>query len=212
MEDDIDKLLRKIKAIVIKYKVIVICMVILISIITIYRYIKNDNDIINISNVYKDKETNKEEEEIDNEKDKKKIVVHIDGQVINKGVYTIDSEYRLNDLVNLAGGLTNEADISKINLAKKLTDGEKIYIYAIGESVKTNQESENLNSEASGKININTASKNELKTLPGIGDATADKIIQYRDNNGEFVDIQDIQKVNGIGESKYKNIEDLICI
>lgn len=213
MEDDIDKLLRKIKESIKKYKIIFFCLIGLISVITIYRYIKNDQDIINISNTYK-KETssinnyeNKEEKKL-----QEKIVIHIDGQVVNKGVYTIDSNYRLNDLINLAGGLTEIADKSKINLAKKLTDGEKIYIYAIGEEIVENESKQDNNSFNNGKVNINTAEKDKLLTLPGIGDSTADKIIKYRDENGKFEKIEDIKNINGIGEAKFKNIEQLICI
>lgn len=210
MEDDIDKLLRNIKVFVIKYKTIVIIIVIFICIIGIYKYIKNDQDIINISKVYTDEKVDDNKSDIEQ---KNKIVVHIDGEVKNKGVYTIDSESRLNDLVNLAGGLTELADISKINLAKKISDGEKIYIYAIGEEISIKKEDEiNIYNDGNSKININTANKEELKKLPGVGDSTADKIINYRNKNGFFEQIEDIQNVSGIGESKFENIEELICI
>lgn len=207
MEDDIDILLKRIKETVKKYKLIVICVVALISAISMYKYIKNDEDIINISNTYKDENnTNK----INNTKEQKKIVVHIAGQVVNTGVYTINSESRLNDLVILAGGLTEKADSNKINLAKKLSDGEKIYISAIGEISQIHDETEQYDSN--GKVNINTANKNELKNLTGIGDSTAEKIIKYREEKGDFKNIEEIQNINGIGEAKFNNIKDLICI
>ena len=210
MENDVDRILKKIKEIIKKYKPIIICLIILTIIITIYKYIKNDKDIINISNTYKEANTDIEEKNTSKYDNNEKIVVHIDGQVVNKGVYTIENSYRLNDLVNLAGGLTQQADITRINLAKKLNDGEKIYIYAVGEEKKVNEESDGEEEDSNEKVNINTANKNKLKTLPGIGDATADKIISYREKNGKFKSIEEIQKVNGIGSSKFNNIKDLI--
>lgn len=211
MEDNVDKILKKIKAVINKYKVIFICVVILTSIIVIYKYIKNDQDIINISNVYKEDSNGIQQKDNNKYENKTKIIVHIDGQVINKGVYTIESDSRLNDLIALAGGLTEQADVSKINLAKKLNDGEKIYIYATGEEIIT-QENNYEDEENNEKININTANKNQLKTLPGIGDSIAEKIISYREKKGKFESIEDIQKVNGIGSSKFNSIKDLISI
>lgn len=145
----------------------------------------------------------------------KKIVVHIAGEVVNPGVIELDEGARVIDAVNIAGGLTKYADEKKINLAKRLYDEEKIYIPRIGEDV-SNDEIYNVsihNSQdiSQKKININTATKEELQSLPGIGPALAERIINYREKQ-KFTSIDDIKKVSGIGDKKFEAIKDLIVV
>lgn len=138
-----------------------------------------------------------------------KIAVYITGEVVNPGVYYIDENLRLDDLIKECGGLTSQADLSEINLAEKLNDSDKIEIPKI---IVEQEEDEIIETnENDGLININKASKEELKTLNGIGDTLADNIIEYRKNN-KFNTIDDILEVNGIGESKFENIKEYICV
>lgn len=157
-----------------------------------------------------------------------KIVIYITGAIKNEGVYELEENSRIADIIEEAGGLTEEANISNINLAYVLQDGMKVYIPKKGENVnETNdntnvyapredgvsKNSENIESNRNtDKININTATQKELETLPGIGEATALKIINYRNKNGKFSCIEDIKKVSGIGDSKYSKIKDLIKV
>ena len=148
----------------------------------------------------------------DNELVKKEelIAIYITGEVNNPGVYYIEDEMRLNDIVELCGGFKDTADLSEVNLAEKLNDSDKIFIPKI---VSDNYEEINLeeNNDDSGKVNINTANKTQLKELDGIGDTLADNIIKYR-NNSKFKSIEDILNVDGIGQAKYEKIKEYICI
>lgn len=153
----------------------------------------------------------------DEAEDKKMIMIHISGQVKNPGLVELFEGDRVIDAVNKAGGLTSESDNDRINLARKVSDEEKIYIPKIGEVVEqdiqnivTFNDSNNIN-EKSDKININDAPKEILITLPGVGEVLADRIIEYRKNN-KFADIEDIMKVSGIGSKKYEGIKDLITV
>ena len=143
------------------------------------------------------------------------IICDISGAVENPGVYSITNDARLDDLVEMAGGLTRDADIDCINRARTLTDGEKIYIPYIGEmSIQDKgnwiDRSAAFESNSTDKININTASSEELQKVPGIGPVTAEKIIKYREENGLFTSVEDIKKVSGIGDKTFKNIEEYI--
>ena len=144
------------------------------------------------------------------------IMVHISGQVYKPGIVVLESGKRLIDATELAGGLKIDADLDRINLAKKLSDEEKIYIPKIGE--ETDQEVETIPMESNGsdgnglgKININTCSKEELISLPGIGEVIAGRIIEYRTNN-PFKTIDDIKSVSGIGDKKFEGIQELIIV
>lgn len=155
------------------------------------------------------------------------IMIHISGQVYYPGLYELVTGDRVNDAVNLAGGLTSSADFDRINLAKKVVDEEKIYIPEIGEelngevaglildnsssSLFENPSTSSINSADNGKININTCSKEQLVSLPGIGDVIADRIIEYRNSN-QFRNIDEIKNVSGIGDKKYEGIKEMIIV
>lgn len=143
----------------------------------------------------------------------KTIMVHISGAVHNPGVIELELGKRLIDAVQICGGLKDDADIDRINLARKLADEEKVYIPKIGEEISEELSfvSEGSREKDSGKININTCSKAELLSLPGIGDVLADRIIEYREKN-PFKRIEDIKNVSGIGDKKFESIEDLITV
>ena len=177
---------------------------------------------------YEETTKNKTEEKVENEEETEKIVVHITGEVNNWGVFELEKGSRVIDAVNLAGGFTDEADVDKVNLAYVLTDAIKIYIPNKNEnkeSITTIKEyittesgdniimEENEMEETKNElININKATQTELETLPGIGPSTALKIISYREENGAFSKIVDIKNVSGIGDNKFENIKELICV
>ena len=125
------------------------------------------------------------------------------------------------DAIEVAGGVTEEADISKINLAYVVKDAQKIYIPSIYDEKDieyiTTENGDNViiednNKRESEMVNINTATQTELETLPGIGPSTALKIINYREDNGKFNSIEEIKQVPGIGDSKFNNIKDMIKV
>ncbi len=145
------------------------------------------------------------------------IKVHISGQINREGVYEVKEGDRLDDLIKQAGGLSPDADNNSLNLAMKLEDQMKIYIPNKNEIL--NENSTNTDQLVSkpdsisenGKININTASKEELMTLPNIGDKRAQAIIEYRDTK-KFETIEEIKNVTGIGEKFYQAMQDLITV
>ena len=143
------------------------------------------------------------------------IVVHIIGQVVNEGIVKLKEGSRVIDAIEKAGGATEEADLSLINLAYILQDGEKIYIPSVNDKEEmevleyTGTSSE---SKKELKININTAKQAELEKLPGIGESIASKIIDYRNKNGKFSSIEELKNVSGIGESKYNNIKNYVYV
>jgi competence protein ComEA len=136
-----------------------------------------------------------------------KIKIHIYGEVNNPGLIELDSGSRVADAIEAAGGTTENVDISKVNLAYILSDGEKIYIPSINDDDTI---IENI-TQTSSKININTATVTELAMLNGIGNSIAEAIIEYRTENGRFKNIEDIKNVSGIGDSKFEKIKDYIC-
>ncbi len=141
----------------------------------------------------------------------KEVCVHIDGEVVNPGLYKLTTDDRVNDLLVLAGGATDKASLKDVNLAKRLEDEMKIYIPSKDEIGSNEVSGQSGLSSSTGKINLNTASKDELKTLPGIGDSRADEIIRYRDNTG-FSKIEDIKNISGIGDKTYEKLKDLISV
>ncbi len=145
------------------------------------------------------------------------IKVHIAGEINKEGVYEVNNGDRLDDLVKRAGGLTKDANSKKINLAMKLEDQMKIYIPSIYDfedetsSINDNLLISDKPSTEIEKININKASKEELMTLPNIGEKRANAIIEYRENS-PFEKIEDIKNVTGIGEKFYQSLKDLITV
>lgn len=139
------------------------------------------------------------------------VIVHICGAVVNPGVYELPPGSRIVDAVDKAGGLSVDADESYVNLAAVPNDGEQIFIPTIEESVimkQTRQET----GVSSGKVNINTADKALLCTLPGIGDTRAADIIAYRQEHGNFSTIEDIMQVSGIKEGSFQKIKEMIVV
>lgn len=170
-----------------------------------------DNNMLSIENNTKENEGSKE-----------LVIVHITGAVKMPGIVKLPEGARIEDAIDKAGGLTEDADISDVNLAYVLEDGIKIKIPTISEEkneeIIINSSGEGIvekeisNNSENKIININKANETDLQTLPGIGASLAGRIVEYRNSNGKFNEIEDIKNVSGIGDSKYENIKNLICV
>jgi competence protein ComEA len=139
------------------------------------------------------------------------IIIYITGAVNKPGVYKASQNARIFEIVTMAGGLTSEADETKINMAQSVKDG--MHIHVVEKIVPGNTISGNaINTKAGNKVNINTADKSQLDTLPGVGPAMAERIIEYRQTSGGFKDIEELKKVQGIGSSKFEKLKEKISI
>lgn len=150
-------------------------------------------------------------------------VVHICGAVKNPGVYELPEGSRIMDAVRAGGGFLPEADENACNLAAKVTDGCQIYIMTLEESrraelqpaqagIQTQDGASAVESTEDGKVNLNTAGEQDLKTLPGIGDSRAAAILAWRREHGRFETIEDIMKVSGIKQAAFEKIKDKITV
>lgn len=137
--------------------------------------------------------------------------VYVTGAVRHPGVVQLDANARVEDALRAAGGCLTDADLGRINMAAPIFDGQHLRVPAVGEELPTTAVDGPL-SDPSLKVNINTATAEELDTLPGVGEATAAKIIEYRRQNGFFAAIEDIMNVPGIGEAKFNAIKELITV
>ena len=212
-------------------KIVIFISTLLIGLFVIL--ITNSNNNIDAKDNKKDsiklvKETKKDEKI-------EKIKVDIKGLVNNPGVYEIDKNSRVIDVINISGGLVEGADTDSINLSKILKDEDVIIVYNINDYDKLKEEfntkieyckkdnNDSCVTEVASNndtgindnntiININNASINELTTLPGIGDEKAKKIVEYRETNGLFNSIDDIKNISGIGDSIFDKIKEFITI
>ncbi len=203
------------------------CIILLAS--TYYYVYSRSNNFLEQEETLEIQETSKEQE-----KEKNTIKVHISGAVNNEGILELNEKARLADAIEKAGGLKENAYTDEINLAYVLEDGEKINLqtkeqhqkneneqqataqnnkeeYILQSSEKLQSIGQNVNNKSS-KININTATQADLVNLPGIGESTAQKIINYRKENGKFKKIEEVKNVKGIGENKFNKIKNLISI
>jgi len=141
-----------------------------------------------------------------------KIKVYITGQVANPGVVEVEEGSRLGDVIKKAGGVLEDADLLKVNLALKVKDEGMYVIPKEGEPVAEDVYSISGSPKEQKKININTAGESELQQLPRIGPVLARKIIEYREANGYFKSIEDIKNVSGIGDKIFEGLKDLISV
>ncbi|AIF66857.1 hypothetical protein GZ22_09545 [Terribacillus saccharophilus] len=142
--------------------------------------------------------------------DNEKVMVDIKGEVQNPGVYELAPDSRVEQALNAAGGLTENAEGRSINLAQRVADEQVIYVAAIGEADVPVQTAGS--STSSEKININQADSEELTELNGIGEAKAQAIITFREENGPFTSIEQLTEVPGIGEKSLENMKDQISL
>ena len=245
LKEKFKKIITKIKKIdkdyvIIGVIVIAVIIFMIINLGKIKEFENKDNDkMTNVeSSINTDNDKSEENKEQKDDNSKEQIVngggifVHIDGYINNPGVYEIKENDRIKTLIDKAGGFKEGYSIKNINLAAKLSDGDKIYIPSVSEEkVSENNNNNNININSSGKgqnvkndrnnvsvmknnskININTANISELKQITGIGESTANKIIDYRENVGKFKKIEDIKEVKGIGDAKYESLKNKITI
>ncbi len=141
------------------------------------------------------------------------IAVHVSGAVKEpERVFYLPDGARMIDAIKAAGGETEQADLSQLNLASILKDGQKIRVPKIGENMISTEQGTNNENPENYLTNINLATTIELDSLPGIGETFAKRIVEYREQNGDFQTIEDIMKVKGIGENLFEDIKDLITV
>lgn len=139
------------------------------------------------------------------------VVVHVTGAVNAPGVFTLPADARVDDAVRAAGA-TADADLSQLNLAQKLNDGQKIIVPKTGETAASTSGESTGEPESGALINLNTASQAELETLPSIGEVRAQAIIDYRETNGGFRSVEELKEVSGIGEKIYADVAPHITV
>lgn len=190
-----------------------------------FGYYKSNSDNLNnnqIQTLVDTKSTesinDKSENNTQNREDNSTTMCQIDGCVNKPGVYSFKKDDRIKDIVELAGGFTQDADTKSVNLAMKLKDEMKIYIPSKSETSKeqnNDTQSSDLvtirDNNSSNLVNINTADSNKLQTLPGIGPSKAKKIIEFREKN-QFKKIEEIKNVDGIGDKTFESLKSLITI
>lgn len=148
------------------------------------------------------------------------VYVDVDGAVVRPGVYRLKDGARVSQAIDAAGGLTAEADVTGLNRASKVADGQKIYVPKVGEQQTVSADGgadggavlASGANDVAGLVNINTASAAELQTLSGIGPSMAQSIIDERTKNSAFASVDDLMRVSGIGEKKLAKIKDCICV
>lgn len=156
-------------------------------------------------------ETSEDVDEDDEEPQATLVTVDVDGAVAQPNVIQLPEGSRVQDAIEACGGLAADADVSGINRASLLQDGQKIYVPKAGE---VSQVPGAAGDVATGGtlVNINIATVEELDGLPGVGEATAQAIVDDREANGAFASIEDLMRVSGIGEKKFEKLRDLICV
>ena len=167
---------------------------------------ENYNDI-SFSNHKSDRIDN---EEKNDDKQDEKIFVDVKGAVKNPGVFETTKDKRIKDLIDVAGGLLDDADTSTLNLSQKVKDQMVIYVLKHGEKPKQMSEIGTTSSSSGDVININTANKEQLMKISGVGKTKAEAIIEHREKNGDFKKKEDITKVRGIGKATFEKIKDKI--
>ena len=174
--------------------------------------VKSNSDIVNNSNSINNNFNTTEEVNA------QKITVFVCGAVNSPGVYEFESDSRVVDAIEMAGGFTSDACVDYLNQAEKLTDSVRIYV-PTSEEVKNGtvlypeiSSGSSVSGSNQNTVNINTADKNLLMTLPGIGEAKAGSIIKYRDSKGAFSSIEEIKNVEGIKDGIFEQLKDLISV
>ena len=180
---------------------------------------KGNGENENTENKDSNKDSNKKDSENQENINDNKIVVDIKGAVKAPKEYELKAGSRVRDLIEIAGGLTPEADEEKIYFSKILEDEQCIKIYKIGEEVldseievEEQQEKDTGAVDSKGKININKATVDELMTIPGIGQVKAQSIVDYRNENGKFNSVDELTNITGIGVKTLEKLRDKVDI
>ncbi|MCL1983065.1 MAG: helix-hairpin-helix domain-containing protein [Clostridiales bacterium] len=196
--------------------VLIIALTILLS-----GSLKKADDIIIIESSAAEQTADDEAAALATEEKEAFIVVDIEGAVMAPGIVRLQEGSRVNDAVLEAGGLAASADTMEVNLAARLSDGDKVYIPTKQErqgsataaaGIVTDSISGSPANQGNGMVNINTANSEQLQALNGVGPATAQKIIDYRESIGGFKKIEDLMKVSGIGSKTFEKLKDKIIV
>lgn len=162
---------------------------------------------------------NLSKETVESKAGPEEVYVHVKGEVKRPGLYILESGNRVNDAIEAAGGATDNADLNRLNLADLISDQTEIYVPKTGETDNTennlseNNASDNNKDSNDLKINLNTASEDELIKVDGIGPVTAAKIIKYRnDRGGKFKNLEELMNISGIGEKKFQKLKNYFYI
>ncbi|WP_164226010.1 helix-hairpin-helix domain-containing protein [Streptococcus sp. Marseille-Q5855] len=210
-----EAIIEKIK----EYKIIVICTALGLLVGGFFLLkpdsqtpIKERNLQAEVAAVSKDSSTEKEEKEEPVEQDL--ITVDVKGAVKSPGIYDLPVGSRVNDAVQKAGGLTEQADSKSLNLAQKVSDEALVYVPAKGEEVASEKTGSGTASSTSKekKVNINKASLEELKQVKGLGGKRAQDIIDHREANGKFKSVDELKKVSGIGAKTIEKLKDYVTV
>jgi len=137
------------------------------------------------------------------------LYVHVSGAVRSPGLYRLDDGARVVDAIAAAGGLASDADEEAVNLARRVTDGEQLRVPVVGEEPPASAAG---GVASDGRVNLNTADVAALDTLPRVGPAIAERIIQWREANGAFTSVDDLLSVPGIGEKMLASLRDLVTV
>lgn len=208
-----------------KLVIVIIVVLLLTGLFCYFRFREPENvDVFQPEDGIVTNESTNTVEEVEEEM----IIVHVSGEVKEPGIVKLKEGERIADAIEKAGGATDDADLSKLNLAYVLEDGVKVRIPKKNEGENAGEyvseesgeeviqegsvEAEENTQTTSKVVNINKANQEELMTLPGIGESTAQKIIDYRKENGNFQTIEDIKNVSGIGDSKFNQIKSQIKV
>ncbi len=142
------------------------------------------------------------------------LYVHVTGAVTKPGLYEMPQGSRVKDAVDAAGGFSKDAQQESVNLARQLSDGEQVVVASKSAAAPSpsSASSSPSTSAKGGKVNINSANAEQLMEIDGIGEATAAKIIAYREEKGPFKSIEDIKDVSGIGDKKFESMKDSITV
>ena len=199
------------------FKNIIIVMILICALFTSACSSKDkDTDITEVTEIEETLEVKEEVKEEGDEPAEEKVqqfvYVHVCGAVKNPGVYKLSNDSRVYEAVMAAGGPREDGCPDLINQARPVSDGEQIYVPDSEDSLSESlvQGTEGISSD--GIVNINTASKDELMTLPGIGNSKAESIVSYRETNGSFTDINDLKNVEGIKDGVFNKVKDKISI
>lgn len=189
---------------------LVIFIVVIITAVSYFYYSSNKKNSIPVIS----KESNISDAGNESSKNKNEISVYICGEVNKPGVYSLQQEDRLIKLIQLAGGFTEKADMEAVNLAEKLEDEAfiKVPSFTVDSNGQITSSSNISSPQTGGRININTASLEQLESLPRIGEALAQRIIDYRESNGRFKDINELNNVSGIGDKIFEGLKDKITV
>ncbi len=140
------------------------------------------------------------------------VYVYICGEVKKPGVYTFDHDPRVVEVVDIAGGFSKKADKTSVNLAAQVSDGSQVVIPQKGKASEGSVTGTDTGGDSSGLVDINTAGAEELKQIPGIGDAKAAAIVSFRSEHGRFSHIEDLMQITGIKEGIFNRIKDYIRV